>query len=126
MEAVIEIDGREVGFKATALTPRFYRHKIGRDMIADMNSLRRAYNKAASLPDDATEEERTDAQLKEVDLEIFENVSWIMAKQYEGDFSGSPDEWLDGFSVFSIYQIMPHILNLWNLNNATTSVPKKK
>lgn len=27
MEKVIKIDGRDVGFKATALTPRLYRHR---------------------------------------------------------------------------------------------------
>lgn len=39
------IDGKEVGFKATALTPRLYRHRIGRDMIQDLNRLRKAYKK---------------------------------------------------------------------------------
>lgn len=46
MEKRIKIDGKEVGFRASALTPRLYRHKIGRDMIQDLNKLQKAYTKA--------------------------------------------------------------------------------
>lgn len=46
MEKRIQIDGKEVGFRASALTPRLYRHKIGRDMIQDLNKLQKAYTKA--------------------------------------------------------------------------------
>ena len=51
MDKVIKIDGKDVGFRATALTPRFYRHLIGRDIIQDMSQLRKAYSKAAALPE---------------------------------------------------------------------------
>lgn len=126
MESVVTIGEKEVGFKATALTPRIYRHRIGRDMIADMNKLRKSYEKMNSLPKDATEEERMDAQLTSIDLEIFENVAWIMARQYNPEIENSPDEWLDSFKIFSIYEIMPEILKLWGMNNQTTSASKKK
>ena len=46
MERIVKIDGKEVGFRASALTPRLYRHKIGRDMVQDLNRLRKAYGKA--------------------------------------------------------------------------------
>ena len=107
MDKIIRIDGKDVGFKATALTPRLYRHKIGRDIIQDLNKLRKAYNKAASLPETATAEEREDAQLSGMDLEIFENVSFIMARQYDANIPSTPEEWLDGFKTFSIYEILP-------------------
>lgn len=126
MQTVLKIDGKEVGFKATALTPRIYRHKMGRDMVSDMNKLSKAYNKALSLKEDATEEEKKDAQLSAIDLEIFENVAWVMAKQHNPDIENTPDEWLDSFQMFSIYEILPNILKLWGMNNATTSTPKKK
>ena len=95
-------------------------------MVADMNKLRKAYNKAAKLPKKATEEEIQDAQLSEIDLEIFENVAWVMAKQYDDSIENGPDEWLDTFNTFSIYEILPNILQLWAINTATTSKPKKK
>lgn len=125
MQKVINISGKEVGFKATALTPRLYRHWLGRDMIKDMNSLRKAYNKVNNLPKEATDEEKEEAQLSVLDLEIFENVAWVMARQYDTSIQCSADEWLDGFDMFSVYEIMPHILELWGKNERTTSVPKK-
>lgn len=126
MEKMVKIDGKEVGFRATALTPRIYRHKIGRDMIQDLNKLREAYNKAMRLSDEATDEERKEAQLSALDLEIFENAAYVMAKQYDANLPNSPEEWLDGFETFSIYETLPAILELWQLNSATTAKPKKK
>lgn len=79
MDKILNIAGKEVGLRATALTPRLYRHKIGRDIIQDMAKLQKAFSKAAQLPQDATEEERQEAQLSVMDLEIFENVAFIMA-----------------------------------------------
>ena len=126
MEKMVKIDEKEVGFRATALTPRIYRHKIGRDMIQDLNKLQGAYNKAMRLPAEATDEERKEAQLSALDLEIFENAAYVMAKQYDANLPNSPEEWLDGFETFSIYEILPAILELWQLNSATTAKPKKK
>lgn len=126
MEKIVKIDGKDVGFRATALTPRIYRHKIGRDMIQDLNKLQGAYNKAMRLPDEATKDEIKEAQLSALDLEIFENAAYVMAKQYDANLPNSPEEWLDGFETFSIYEILPAILELWQLNNATTAKPKKK
>lgn len=126
MDRVLTIGGQAVGFRATALTPRLYRHKIGRDIIQDLNRLKKAYSKAVSLPETATAEEREDAQLSAMDLEMFENVAYIMARQYDPSVPDSPDEWLDGFTVFSVYEILPHLLELWGLNQATTAKPKKK
>ena len=126
MDKVITIGNKEVGFRATALTPRLYRHKIGRDIIQDFSRLEKAYRKAAALPETARVEERREAQLSAFDLEIFENAAYIMARQYDPSVPDSPDEWLDGFEVFSIYEVLPHILELWALNEATTARPKKK
>ena len=127
MKKTITIDGREVTLVAKALTPRLYRHKFGRDMIRDLNQLRRNYAKAVSLPDDATDEQREDAQLEAVDLEIFENAAYIMALQGDPNpVPSDPDEWLSGFETFSIYAVMPHILELWAINQQTTAKPKKK
>lgn len=37
----------------------------------------------------------------------------------------SADDWLDQFSMFSIYQIMPELSDLWGMNVQTT-VPGRK
>lgn len=126
MDKVINIGGISVGFRATALTPRLYRHIIGRDMVADLNRLKKAFAKANQLPPNATEQEAEDAQLSNLDLEIFENAAYIMARQYDNAIPPTPDEWLDTFETFAIYQVLPHILELWGMNNQTTAAPKKK
>lgn len=126
MEKIIEIDGREVKMKASALVPRLYRFKFGRDMMQDMMSLRKSFQKLSQLPDDAGEEEKQIAQLSVLDLTIFENVAYIMAKHADANLPDSADEWLDGFSIFSVYEILPQILDLWEMSCKTTSTPKKK
>ncbi len=116
----------EIKMKASALVPKLYRFRFGRDMISDMTSLKKAYNKATSLPKDATEEEVEEAQLSVLDLVLFENCAYIMAKHADPSIPDTPDEWLDTLPCLSIYFALPDILKLWQLNNHTTSIPKKK
>ncbi len=126
MEKIINIGGKEVKMRASALIPRLYRFRFGRDIIRDMTTLKKAFNKKNELPEDATEEQKQDAALSEMNLMIFENVAYIMAKHADPSIPDDPNEWLDGFEMFSIYEIFPEILQMWNLNNETTSKPKKK
>ena len=126
MEKTIIVDGREVKMKASALVPRLYRFKFGRDMMQDMAQLQRAYSKVTTLPEDATEEEKMEAQLSAIDLTIFENLAYIMAKHADSSLPGTPEEWLDSFSMFSIYEVLPEILGLWGMSCAGTSTNKKK
>lgn len=126
MEKTITVDGREVKMKASALVPRLYRFKFGRDMMRDMTQLQKVYTKAASLPEDATEEEKMEAQLSAIDLTIFENLAYIMAKHADNSLPDTAEEWLDEFSMFSIYEVLPEILELWGMSCNTTSTLKKK
>ena len=39
----------------------------------------------------------------------------------------TPEEWLDGMDgIFSVYEVLPVILELWGYNMQTTATPKKK
>jgi hypothetical protein len=117
MDKTVEIDGREVKFRATARTPRLYRMVIGRDMIQDMNKLMKAYER----------KKQNDDELDVIDLQIFEDVAYAMARHANPDIEQkTADEWLDTFNVFSIYEVLPHILELWALNTKQTSTAKKK
>lgn len=117
MDKTVNIDGKEVKFRATARTPRLYRVIIGRDMIQDMNRLMKAYER----------KKKDDDELDVVDLQIFEDVAYAMARHANPDIEErTADEWLDTFNVFSIYEVLPHILELWALNTKQTSQPKKK
>lgn len=113
--------------RASALIPRLYRFRFGRDLIKDMSQLEKSYKKAVTVNDDATEEERQEAQLSVLDLTIFENVAWCMAKNADPNVPNDPDEWLDTIDgVFSVYEVLPHILELWTAGLETTSKPIKK
>ena len=41
-------------------------------------------------------------------------------------FDNTVEEWLDDFNVFSIYQVLPQIIQMWHMNTVTTSESKKK
>lgn len=127
MEKTVIIGGKAVRMRASALIPRLYRFKFGRDIIRDLNQLKKSYDKAERLPEDATEDEKREAQLSVLDLTIFENIAWLFARHAGEDIPDTPDEWLDTIDgVFDIYSVMPTILELWQANTATTSQPRKK
>lgn len=126
MTKTVVIDGREFRMRASALTPRLYRAFFKRDMIRDMQNLITAYNKLLTLPEDATEEEKNEANLTILDyLEVFENVAWLFCKEGGETVGNSPEAWLDTIEgMFSIYEAMPAIIELWLDNQTTTSIPK--
>ena len=122
MDKVIRIDGRDVEFRATARTPRLYRGIIGRDMIIDMNSLARKYRDI-----NESKKKGEDLSFSAEDLQIFEDVAYVMARHANPDIKEkTPDEWLDTFNMFSIYEVLPELLILWGENQKTTSTAKKK
>ena len=58
-------------------------------------------------------------------LEMFENIAYVMAKHADPSIPDTPEEWLDGFNTFSIYQVLPQIIELWGLNTQTDVQAKK-
>lgn len=102
----IEIDGKEVAFRASAAIPRIYRMKFQRDIYKDLAALEKAVG-------DNTEEV---SNLDMFSLEMFENIAYIMAKHVDSRIPDTPEEWLDEFNTFSIYQVLPKIIELWGLN----------
>lgn len=128
MIKTVNIDGKAYRMRASALTPRLYRAFFKRDMIRDMQNLLNAYNKLLTLPEDATDEEKNEANLVILDyLEVFENVAWLFCKEGGESVGNSPEEWLDSIEgMFSIYEAMPTIIELWIDNQETTSKPKNR
>ncbi len=115
MTKVILIDGKQVPFKASAAIPRLYRVKYGRDIFKDLMALEKALN----------ENKEENSGLDVFSLETFENIAYLMAKHADANIPDTAEEWLDEFSVFSIYQVLPEIIELWGLNVQTQSVSKK-
>ena len=111
----ITFDGIEVPFRASAAIPRIYRIKFQRDIYRDLASLEKAIG----------ENSEEVSNLDMFSLEMFENIAYIMAKHADKTIPDSPEEWLDEFNTFSIYQVLPQIIELWGLN-VMTDVESKK
>lgn len=111
----VEIDGKQVIFRASAAVPRDYRIRYRRDILCDIQKLQKAY----------IENQVEDKEFTAIDLEIFENVAYIMAKHADPTVANDVDEWLEDFNVFSIYLIMPTIIELWGLNVDNLAQSKK-
>ena len=114
-EKTVVISGKEVRFRSSAAIPRLYRIKFKRDIFKDLSKLEASYKGKA---DDGEE-------LQIEDLEIFENVAYIMAFHADPTIPGTIEEWLDEFEMFSIYQVLPEILELWG-GNLVTDIESKK
>ena len=110
----IEISGKKVKFRSSATIPRLYRFKFKRDIFKDLSKLEKAYSRAKD----------EDFQIE--DLELFENVAYIMAYHADNSIPKSIEEWLDQFDMFSIYEVLPEILSLWGDNLMTEVESKKK
>ena len=115
LSKTVKIGDREVTFKSSAAIPRLYRIKFKRDIFRDLTKLEKSYKDR----DDGTKE------LEIEDLEIFENVAYIMTLHADPTIPKTIDEWLDQFEMFSIYEILPEILELWG-SNLFTDVKSRK
>lgn len=115
LKKTINVGGKEVAFRSSATIPRLYRAKFKRDIFKDLAKLEKSYEGAQA----ESEEFAID------DLEIFENVAYIMAYHADHTIPADIDEWLDQFDMFSIYEVLPEILALWG-TNLITDIDSKK
>ncbi len=112
----IKIDGKEVTFKASAAIPRIYRMKFNRDIYRDLSELEKGIS----------QNEEGNSQIDIPSLEMFENIAYVMARHADPTIPDTPEEWLDEFNTFSIYQVLPSIIELWGLNLKTDVQSKKE
>lgn len=117
---VIQVDGKPIKFGASASIPRAYRMKFQSDIMLDMNQLA---NDMKELGDNG---DGTGSQIPPRSITIFENIAYMMAKHVDNSVPENIDDWLNQFDTFSIYEVLPELLELWQQNNKTMSVPKKK
>lgn len=111
MEKIVTVENIEFGLKASAGTVRRYRDIFARDLIQDMGALEEdIINNKTVTPNTAN---------------IVENVSWIMAKEYNNDIPEAT-EWLSQFSPFFIYSIASDVIRMWTDNLKTLNQSKKK
>ena len=115
LEKTITVGDKQVKFRSSATIPRLYRIKFKRDIFKDLSRLESSYSK----------KKNEDGSFAIEDLEIFENVAYIMAWHADPTIPGTIEEWLDEFEMFSIYQVLPEILDLWGANLVTDIESKK-
>ena len=111
----IEIDGKEVLFRASAAIPRLYRIKFRRDIYKDLAQLEKAVDTSSE----------DGSMLDTFSLELFENIAYMMARHADPTIPDTPEEWLENFNTFSIYQVLPQIIELWGLNIESEVKSKK-
>ena len=123
----IIIDGKEVQFRASAAVPRMYRIRFRRDIFRDLLALQADIKASEETgeKEDAGENSTAESSIVLDHLEIFENIAYVMAKAADSSVPNTPDEWLDGFSTFSIYEVLPELLDLWAANMETQVQSKK-
>lgn len=113
----VQIDGKDVTFRASAAIPRMYRIRFRRDIYQDMAQLTKEV--------DANDPNKSEIALD--NLEMFENIAYLMAKHADPDsVPNTPEEWLEQFNTFSIYTVLPKIIELWGLNTEQQAESKKK
>ena len=83
--------------------------KFHRDIYKDLSALEKSIGSG--------DEETSNLDL--FSLEMFENIAFIMAKHADPAIPDTPEEWLDEFNTFSIYQVLPKLIELWGLNVKT-------
>lgn len=126
MQKMIEIEqGRSLNFKASAFSPIMYNRLFpGRDFLKDMDALKAAH------------EDKNDV-FEMSDYEHFSRIAYLFA--YQG-LAPSPTQtqeqkeflekypstwdWIDSFDTFSIYMVLPEIMDLWYKNEKQISQSK--
>lgn len=122
IKKTITVDGIEVPFKASAAVPRLYRIKFRRDIYKDFAALQTSVQKTGARL--AGDEGASTLDIES--LEVFENIAYIMAKHADPEnVPDNPDEWLEAFNTFSIYEVLPQLIELWGLNVETQAESKK-
>ena len=119
----IVVDGIDVPFKASAAIPRLYRLKFRRDIYQDLNALQKAMQQQNEQNHD--DQNPAASSLDIVSLELFENIAYIMAKHADQPFRLRRTNGWNSFNTFSIYDILPQLIDLWGLNVETQVASKK-
>ena len=112
MRKTLTISGIECNFKSSAAIPRMYRLKFGRDVFVDLQKLKKQVEVSEKLKEKTGEDS---SSLPVDSLEIFENIAFLMHKHGDPTQPSEIDEWLEQFETFSIYKVLPEILEMWGL-----------
>lgn len=119
MEKTLTIDNRQVPFKSTGAFLLRYKAQFRRDALKDLVRLEPIINKLQEAEGD---EDSAQAVVEALDLELFYNLCWTMAKTADPSIP-EPMVWLDSFGEFPVLDI---ITDLMDILTASIGVSKKK
>lgn len=114
MEKILTIDGRQVKFKSTGAFLLRYKAQFHRDAIKDIYKMVEGFNL----------ETKTITNIETLDLEVFYNLVWILAKTADPSLP-PPIDWLDSFSEFPLEDILPELFDMM-FSSLKSSIPSKK
>ena len=117
MEKIIEIDGKQVGFKTNGLVPVFYKAQFKRDLIKDLLSMG-GNNKKAE------DQDQLEWLRDNVDFMIFFDIAWVFARAYDKNIPPQ-EEWLESFDTFPIMDVFEPLQELLEATISTKKKPKK-
>lgn len=138
-------EGKVLTFKASAFSPIQYNNIFpGGDFLRDMSVLEKVSKemKAAKEEEDENTEENSEA-INSVAMPMdvykyFVRIAYLFAyqglaptprqTQEQRDFLEKyPDPWMwiDNFNTFSIYELLPEIMEMWHANEKQEAIAKK-
>lgn len=120
MEKTIYIDEKTVKLKSTAALPKRYKAQFGRDYFADLMKVAKVFGRGTKR--NFGIQDISFASLDHMDMEVFYDIIWTMAKTADRTIP-DPLEWLDGFEVFPLNEIIGEVKDLLTDTMPTT---KKK
>ena len=134
MEKTIQIEeGRSAAFRASAFSPIQYNRLFpGRDFMRDMDELRTINKQMNEAGKENTEGDAEEGRQQKrrffsiEEYELFVRVAYTFAykalspsprpSEEQREFREKypdPWDWIDSMNTFSIYQILPEIVDLW-------------
>lgn len=135
MQKIINIDGRDVKFKASASFVYRYKQQFGKDLLTLVMPLIKsaidALNIFYVMPSKETDMEallsevNISSAIEKMELVDLFNVIWVMAKTANKDIA-DPVEWYDEFDVFPVFDVARELMDIFLPSLFITEESKKK
>lgn len=134
MVKTVMAGNQECVLKSSAAVPRMYRLMFNRDLFRDLAAVGKEME-AQQRREEAAKEEAKKRGIKKPmiaseipvrALETFENIAFVMAKHADPKQPANIEDWLAQFEMFDIYEIMPQIMEMWQLETEQIDQAKKK
>ncbi|NLB52087.1 MAG: hypothetical protein GX808_04020 [Syntrophomonadaceae bacterium] len=136
MQKIINIDGRDVKFKASASFVYRYKQQFGKDLLTLVMPLIKSalegLNAFFALQSNNNEdmeallsEINISSAIEKIELVDLFNIIWIMAKTANKDIA-EPADWYDEFDVFPVFDVARELMEIFLPSLFITEESKKK